>query len=516
MVSSARATFVSIFRRLAVCPTRRASSPSSIVTRLSFLDPWVLLRGILSLAAFLSSPHSVVSNSILVVFLFMNCVYSSLLCRFGSLVMLGVSTLMVASQETSNGRLANVASPLTMEALVQEVLQSNPEIEFYRAEIAAAKGELRTASAWPNPEASGTLGQKRVRSVGVATEGVAWSVALQQSIEWPGRIPLRKAIANRQVQLAELGLSQFQDLLASRTRLLTYTLLVAEEKAAAAREVADRFQQLREVLVQRDPAGLTPLLETRIIEATELVLKRKSVESDLAIRAAGLELNQIRGRPFDEPLKLQPVSTSFDLAPSTDVLLAAASTNHFELQMRRVELEQQGFRVLLTKKERYPAFSIGPYLAREQAGDREQQVGIGVTIPLPLWDGKQGAREGAAARRQQAESSLLTAQRDVERRVVERATVYQAKVDEMRRWHPGSVEEFRQAAALADRHYRLGAVPIATYVELQKQYLEAVEALLDTKREALEAGLELRRLTGIEFPGARVGTKESGTQESKP
>lgn len=58
---------------------------------------------------------------------------------------------------------------------------------------------------------------------------------------------------------------------------------------------------------------------------------------------------------------------------------------------------------------------------------------------------------------------------------------------------------FREAAELADRHYRLGAVPIATYVELQNSYLEAVEALLDTKREALEAGLQLKQLTGLDF-----------------
>lgn len=47
-------------------------------------------------------------------------------------------------------------------------------------------------------------------------------------------------------------------------------------------------------------------------------------------------------------------------------------------------------------------------------------------------------------------------------------------------------------------------MPIATYVELQKQYLEAVEALLDTKREALEAGQEIQRLTGVDFNAVTV------------
>ncbi|HEV8712916.1 MAG TPA: transporter, partial [Candidatus Binatia bacterium] len=57
----------------------------------------------------------------------------------------------------------------------------------------------------------------------------------------------------------------------------------------------------------------------------------------------------------------------------------------------------------------------------------------------------------------------------------------------------------RKAAELADRHYRLGAVPIAAYVELQKQYLEAIEALLDTRREALDAGQQLELLTGLDI-----------------
>ena len=59
--------------------------------------------------------------------------------------------------------------------------------------------------------------------------------------------------------------------------------------------MADRFQALREVLVQRDPAGLTPLLETRVIEATELTMQRKASEATLATQAALLELNQLRG-----------------------------------------------------------------------------------------------------------------------------------------------------------------------------------------------------------------------------
>ena len=155
----------------------------------------------------------------------------------------------------SNAAESPSTNTMTLDALVAEVLEHNPELNFYRAEIAAAKGERRTAATWANPELSTTLGNKHVSGVG---DGVAWSVSAQQTFEWPGRIPLRKAIANHQIQLAELGSAQFKAALAARTRALAVTLFAAQEKATATREVADRFQSLREVLVQRDPAGLTP------------------------------------------------------------------------------------------------------------------------------------------------------------------------------------------------------------------------------------------------------------------
>ncbi|MSU63954.1 MAG: TolC family protein [Pedosphaera sp.] len=425
-------------------------------------------------------------------------------CHLGLCLVAVLTRSAVGAENYPAPSASTNASMFTLEALVADVVERNPELNFYRSEIAIAKGERRTAATWANPEASTTFGQKSARGGGLSAEGVAWSVSVQQTIEWPGRIPLRKAIANHQVQLAELGLAQFKAALATRTRTIAFNLFAAQEKAAAAQEVADRFQQLREVLVQRDPAGLTPLLEMRIIEATELTVKRKSSDAGLATQGAMLELIQLSGAPWTNALKVQPTHLIFAAPPDMEALLAATRTNNFEIRMRQMELEQQGFKISLARKEGYPAFTVGPYFSQERAGDREQQIGVGISVPLPLWNKSKGNVEAATARQKQAETALLVTQREIERHVVEKALTYQTKLAEMARWRSESAEEFRDAANLADRHYRLGAVPIATYIELQKQYLEAVEALFDTKREALEAGQELERLTGVQFDAVIV------------
>jgi cobalt-zinc-cadmium efflux system outer membrane protein len=404
-----------------------------------------------------------------------------------------------APDEPNSAASTPTTKALTLEELVAEVLSKNPELNFYKAEVAAAKGERQTAAAWANPELAGTAGTKRTTAMGISGEGLAWSVSVKQTFEWPGRIPLRKAIANRQIRLAELGYDQFIKALEARARTLALNLHAAQEKAAAAREVAGRYQALREVLVQREPAGLAPVLETRIIEATEVALQRKASEAALAQESALLELNQLRGASPAAKLTIEVSSLEFAPVPETEALLAAARTNNFELQMRQAELEQQGFKVELARREKYPAFTVEPYFSKERATDDETQAGVGLSVPLPLWNRNEGKVASEEARRQQAITSLFVTQQTVERLVVEKAGVYRRKLEEMGKWRPDSVQQFKEAAALADRHYRLGAVPIATYVELQKQYLEAVEALLDTRREALEAGQQIRLLTGVDF-----------------
>src|SRR5436190_24287055 len=74
---------------------------------------------------------------------------------------------------------------IAVDALVTNILEANPELNFYKAEIAAAKGERRTAATWANPELATTVGDKRVTDGSLVGEGIAWSVSVRQTFEWP-------------------------------------------------------------------------------------------------------------------------------------------------------------------------------------------------------------------------------------------------------------------------------------------------------------------------------------------
>ncbi|GAA3276218.1 hypothetical protein GCM10020258_56260 [Sphingomonas yabuuchiae] len=153
---------------------------------------------------------------------------------------------------------AQTTNSITLDALVQDVIANNPERQFYQRQIETAGVERNAAGRWADPEAVVEFGQRRAQNLAnnaVTGEGRTYAVSVVQPIEFGGRIALRRAIADRQVSLARIGLQQFDATLAARARSIGYGLFAADEKAAAAREVAGRMRTLARVIVSRDPAG---------------------------------------------------------------------------------------------------------------------------------------------------------------------------------------------------------------------------------------------------------------------
>lgn len=417
-----------------------------------------------------------------------------------SLLLGGVAPIRAA---TPAGATNAPAKEIAIEALVAEGLAHNPELKHYEAELAIARANARSAGRLAPPELEADAGLKRAHTRGgdFLGEGAAWSVAIQQPIEWPGRMGLRKAIANGDVALAEIGLAQFRSTIAAAVRSTAHELAIAQQRVVATRPVAQRLRELRETLVARDPAGITPLLETRVIEATEIKADHAAAEAEHDLEHLAIELNYLRGQPPTTPVRVGEAPLTFAPAPPLDALFAAAATNNFDLRLRQAELEQQGFRIQLARNERFPGISIGPVFSEERAADRERIVGLAIRAPLPLWQNNRARVEAAAARQEQALASIESARRRLERDLADYAHKHEHALSVLARWRADAIAHFREAAELADRHYRQGAVPVATYVELQRQYVEAVETLLDAQKEALTAAHQLELLTGLRLLG---------------
>lgn len=406
----------------------------------------------------------------------------------------------------ANSLTARDSTAVTSSDLVVEALQKNPEVRFYEAEIAAARGGRQTAGQLANPELSTELGGM---SLAQAKEGLVWRASILQVFDFPGRMSLRKAIADRDITLAELGLQQFRSQLANEVRARAGDVLLLKRKEDAARSVRERLESLIEVLVQRDTGSVSALLERRILEATLLTSDRTLTDASKQVREATTTLAVLCGRGPDQPIRLSGVFTSFPTVPHLESLKQQAARSNFDLQQKRLQVAKQGLKIDLTKSDRWGNITFGPYMAGQHAGGTQIEGGFVISIPLPLWNKNKGNIAAEEARTQQAEALLLATLRDLERDLAVERSAYLAELDALSRWRPESEKQFSDAAAEADRHYRLGAVPAATYVEMQRGYLDAMDSLIESRRNAWRHRMEIERLTGQSM-GTELSRMEIG------
>ena len=211
------------------------------------------------------------------------------------------------------------------------------------------------------------------REIGARRSGRArqqrrtWTVSALQTFEYPGRVRLRKAIANRQIALAELGLEGFKAALAVQVRAVIYRAALSKAKFSGMGEVSTRFDELSSVLSQRPAAGVAPQLDLRIIEANANALKRRALEAEREIQSARFALNQLRGARPDAALDIPNVDLTLPSVPETATLLTTARRQNYDIRTHVMELEQQGFKVQLALNERWPAVQLGPFAHQERA-----------------------------------------------------------------------------------------------------------------------------------------------------
>ncbi|MBI0476980.1 TolC family protein [Sphingomonas sp. MA1305] len=392
---------------------------------------------------------------------------------------------------------AEAQSALSLDALVQDVVANNPERQFYQRQIETAGIERQAAGRWADPEVVAEFGERKANdraTGGLLGEGQTYAVSIVQPIEFGGRIALRRAIAERQVELARVGLRQFEATLAARARTLGYGLFAADEKAAAARIVASRARTLAHVIVSRDPAGPAPTLEAAALQASAISAERTAAMADAEANSILYELNQLRAAPFPSRIRIiRPDMTLPDL-PAPTMVAEKALANNFELKALRVQFEQQGLRVDLARKARLPVVTVGPYFDRARSDIRETNYGVRLSTTIPLWNAQAGQVAAEQGRQAQANATLIAAERKLMRDVYDQVAQYEAKRRALGQWEENTPARFAAAAEEADRNFRLGAIPIATYTQLQQAYIDATNAVLDTRREALDALLQLRAL----------------------
>jgi cobalt-zinc-cadmium efflux system outer membrane protein len=322
------------------------------------------------------------------------------------------------------------------------------------------------------------------------------SIAVTQTFEFPSKGTLRKAIANKNIEIAELGLEQFRLALAGQIRLLAYEHIAANSEAEAAEAVYRQSSELASQLTSQTGFGARLQIEIRLIQASLVELGAAIKESSLRREETRTKLNALLGLPQSIPLRLRDPLAPPQKRLNANRLVFAAQQKNPLLKIRQRELERSARELSAARLDIAPDFDIGPFFSRDVAGDTEQNIGAAISATVPLWDWNIGNIQSAKARREAAEALRVKAERDTEAEILSRLRAYELTQRQLDMIPSGLLQNVQGASALAETQFRNGSIGAQLYLDAQSASLNVLRSSQKAVLDAWRTLLDLNLLTG--------------------
>ena len=420
------------------------------------------------------------------------------LCSLNKIVwLLGVSVIVsnsVCAQTSTRAPGESIAravvdepSVVTLRAAEDLALKSNADLAVALRELQATEGAVMQGAARPNPELAFLLEDTR-------RETRTTTVQMNQPIELGGKRVARIHAAERGRDIAAMALEVRRAEVRTAVTANFFAVLAAQERVRLAQDVSKLAKRATEVAAKRVASGkVAPLEETkaRVAEAN-VRLNLSLAQSEL--RTARQQLASTWGNPsprferVDGRLELLPTLPS---AESLNERLAQSP----HLTLAKLEIQRRQSLANLERAKRTPDLTVSLGAMRSEEFGRNQIL-LGVSIPLPVWDSNRGNQLEALKRTDKARDELVATQIRLTSEVwqaYERLGAARNEVETLRREVlPGA----QSAYDVATKGFELGKFNFLDVLDAQRTLFEAKSHHLRALADAHRAGAEIDRLLG--------------------
>jgi outer membrane protein, heavy metal efflux system len=389
----------------------------------------------------------------------------------------GVAQLPAAAVSTST---------MTLVEVLARVLERNPGIPASQLEIRALAQRVIQAGVKPNPEFSTELQNLPA----IAGDGLFYStevsVQMGQKLELGGKREARIAAAEKGQAVAASRFLMVKSELVAAASLAFSEVLADQERLKNQRELTRLAQQAHSTVVDRVEAGkVSPVEQTRATVA----LVTAQLEEDKLSRQLGLAKDRLAALWDGEGSDFSEVAGRFELPPSLSGIGGPCLELNPELSLMSAEIESQRAALALEQTARKPDITVSAGYRRMNFENINAWV-MGVSIPIPLFDKREGAIAEARLRVEQAAAEKRAAQWRLRTRLTESRQEYGTALLEASALSQSAIPAAKQALEAVEEGYRLGKFDFLnlldaqrTHAELQRRHIEAVAAGLKARAE---------------------------------
>ena len=404
-----------------------------------------------------------------------------------------------------------------LEAVIEEALARNRDVEVAVSRVYAAAAQARIAGAAVLPSAGVVFDGQRTRRVFIGfpfggggvpsshftTQGVALNLSWE--IDLWGRIRAGKSAALGDLEAARAEAHGVHLSLAGQTAKLWFSAVEARRQVEVAEATLENFRSTHEKILSRYERGLRPSLDVRFsltnIAAAEAAVENRREQLDRLGRQIEVLLNRYPAGRLETSEDLPEVAPAVP-----DSLPGELLTRRPDLVAAERRLAATGARVTEARRALYPRLSLtasGGTSSSETAdlADLDFSVwSVAGNVVQPILGGGQlrGAIDLAESRQREALASYVSLALDAYREV-ESALAADRFLAARERALREATEQSVAARVLATDRYERGLDDIITVLEAQRRAFEAESLHLTAKRLRLDNRVDLYLALGGDF-----------------
>lgn len=390
-----------------------------------------------------------------------------------------------------------IASPnFTLQDLIDIAKRENPILDVLKAKEDAARSSVVTAESYLNPEIELGTGPSRFRTPNpTANQRRNYGVNISQPLEFPNVRGAKKAVAESRVNYASSVTAATMINLSLQIKKAFYDVLQNEAVLKIAEGDRDALKNIREKVALRVEVGEAPRYE--LIKAdTELVAAQR--DADAALLRISESKFYLRG------LVSKSLTDSFGLVgslPPSDInlnadLLKNEITKSPKLKQIKASADIAENRLRLEEK------LINPGLTLNAGVDQDPDITsyrFGISIPIPIWNQRQGQIGEAAAGYRELQAQYTDQELALKRDIESAFQRYLIAQQQVKTFESGLLTQAESVLKVAEAAYRYGERGILEYLDAQRTFRLVRKDYLASKYDYVVAILEIEQLLGMDI-----------------
>jgi outer membrane protein TolC len=378
----------------------------------------------------------------------------------------------------------------TLASVVEQALDRNEWVLSFVARVQERQFAADQSRRWQNPELNFSAGRKEVSS----SDGSTIEASLAQPFFFPGKLGLRAEIAGSDTELSKLNRTKAEIALRHDVIRLAYQYAMSRQKIEFVRQRRERFELVRSYLAGRPFASPQKKAERHLVEnrLRELMAENLEIETSLKNSLEKLKLY------LDEQTAMNVVVPW--LKGENNLERSQWEVNGFQgnpdLAAQRLALKRAQQELELTKKEKWPDFSLSAFYRRETAIETERALGIGLAMPLPVLNLNSAAIRSLGKRREAEEHQLRFQEREFQSHLLQALNECDQAGKIVSMYSPSLGSQLQEQIKEAEAAFRRGQLDLLFFLELDSQTAETYYRMLNAQSAFADKLTDLFALMG--------------------